>query len=105
MLVHLPFAIAAGARSARRQLSEGTIEGTAWRQLVRTISNVCDEGGLPTPVSKERGSRLKLKSEFLKMFAAFQSMLPEHLQRYALTDEGLASAISNARKGTRARKN
>ena len=97
-LLFLPFAIANASRKARRELSEGIVEGSAWSSLVRELSTGCKAFGLPTAVGKGKYKSTEINSNFLKMFSVFQSMLPENLRRHTHGVDGLASAITRARR-------
>ena len=81
---------------ARRDGSEGLIEGEWWCRLVAGLAAKFKQWGLPTGIRKDSDKRVSGDSPFVAFFAALQSVFPEESRRHQHSSVALAKAMSGA---------
>lgn len=95
--------VAAGERAEKdlaRIKGGGTIEGYAWKILIKALTSFCKNRSLPTAASKGalKGDK---NSPFVAFIDELQRTFPPKFRQYSHSLAGLAAAITSARAGPR----
>jgi hypothetical protein len=89
--------------STRVRNGPGFVEGSAWRKMIRDLSEYLDRRGLPVAASKGQGkARAPKASPFVRLVRELQRAFPDGFSRHNHSYEALAKAIGDARRRHRA---
>ena len=80
-----------------RELQTSTSKSDkAWRLWISWLTEVIDQAGLPSSVSKDLGSKAKTNDQFTGFVWQLQRCLPEDVRRHTASEVDCAEAISDA---------
>jgi hypothetical protein len=80
-----------------RELQASTCKSDkAWRLWISWLTEVIDQAGLPSSVSKDLGSKAKTNDQFTGFVWQLQRCLPEEVRRHTASEVDCAEAISDA---------
>jgi hypothetical protein len=81
-----------------RELQTSTSKSdNAWRLWISWLTEVIDQAGLPSSVSKDLGSKGKTNDQFTGFVWQLQRCLPEEVRRHTASEVDCAEAISDVR--------